>query len=393
MGSGCSTASAIPAAARKYVAVEELNESVQTARVEARVTEVAPEEHVPVIEPEEVVSQPVPPCTCIRFFDAPASSVAANLWHGEIVKLLYTCKAAKDAYTCEGKLLCPWLVYTKETDADAESLVERVSLPNVIAARFIGTRLGLDTLKLHLKKEKLVQIERFSAKGCSVHAYDVPMFQEVFKTGSVRLLNLEKNMLGDDVVEKLVNDVLIKDDGLDTLNIRFNKVMDKGAAALAGLANHPTLTILNLKINAVGLDGATALARTLERNKVLKVLNLRNQVPRLPNAVAQPFADALRVNTTLTRLKLRRNRIASDGAMLLADALTANKRSGLIELDLQQNYVKADGLAALNVMLGQNATLEVVYVGGNPTSRAEVVEVGQFTELDRRLELGIVDDF
>merc|ERR1712070_575859 len=149
---------------------------------------------------------------------------------------------------------------------------------------------------------------------------------------------------------------------MDTLNIRFNKVSDDGCRALAELASHPTLTIMNLKVNCVGLDGATALANSLEKNRVLKVLNLRSQCPKLPAAVAYPFADALRVNSTLTRLKLRRNKIDCAGCKALADALSNSPNSALLELDVQQCSVKAEGAAALNSMLLLNNVLEIVYV-------------------------------
>lgn len=338
----------------------------------------------------------------LSVFDMPATPIACFLNHGEVVHLLYTCSAGKDAFTSDGKLLCPWLVYTKDTKALADELLTRISLPNVLAARFVGTRICLDTLKEMVVSQRLSQIQRFSARGCSVHAHDVRLLEHVFASGHLTLLNLEKNMMGDDVVEKLVSTVLLKNKTLDTLNIRFNKVSNKGARALSELVSHPTLTILNLKINAVGLDGATALARMVANSSTLKVLNLRNQCPRLPAPVAYPFADALRVNSTLTRLKLRRNKVDCAGAKALADALrTGAARTSLLELDLQQNSVKADGGVALAMMLREAKTaLEVVYVGGNPFSRGDVLEKlshgeledGIF-ELDARFELAIVDDF
>jgi Ran GTPase-activating protein (RanGAP) involved in mRNA processing and transport len=330
----------------------------------------------------------------LGLFDFPHTVVASFLDHGEIVRVTYVSTAAKASYTCENnRLLCPWLVYSKDTKADPEELVKRISLANVLAVRFIGTRLGVDTLKQNLKTNRLTQVERFSAKGCAIHAYDMKMFEDVFKSGTIRLLNLEKNLIGNDVVEKLVSTVLLKNESIDTLNIRFNKVSNDGARALAELSSHPSLTIMNLKVNCVGLDGATALANSLEKNRVLKVLNLRSQCPKLPAAAAFPFADALRVNTTLTRLKLRRNKIDCAGAKALADALSSNSNSALLELDVQQCSVKAEGAAALNNMLLLNNVLEIVYAGGNPFTRGEALEAGPFEQLDRRFELAIVDDF
>merc|ERR1719387_2069900 len=363
MGSGCSSTSSVnlPEAAQKYLPEPE----------PAKLRDAAP---TPAETPAETPLQTPSPrseasrrCSEERIlpdqggrlglFDFPHTVVASFLEHGDIVRNTYVSTAARACYTCENdRLLCPWLVYTKETKADPEELVKRVSLANVLAVRFIGTRLGVDTLKQNLQKgSRLTQVERFSAKGCAIHAYDMKMMEQGFQSGTMRLLNLEKNLIGNDVVEKLVNTVLIKNESLDTLNIRFNKVGDDGCHALAALAHHPTLTIMNLKINCVGLEGATVLAKSLEWNRVLKVLNLRSQCPRLPAAAAFPFADALRVNTTLPRLKLRRNRIDCAGAKALAEALSNNKDSALLELDVQQCSVKAEGAAALNSMLLLNS--------------------------------------
>jgi len=409
MGSGCSSTSSVnlPEAAQKYLPEPEPAKLRDAAPTPATLT---PDETPAETPAETPLQTPSPRSEAslrrseerasldeegrIGLFDFPHTVVASFLEHGDIVRNTYVSTAARACYTCENnRLLCPWLVYTKETKADPEELVKRVSLANVLAVRFIGTRLGVDTLKQNLQKSRLTQVERFSAKGCAIHAYDMKMMEQVFQSGTMRLLNLEKNLIGNDVVEKLVNTVLIKNESLDTLNIRFNKVGDDGCHALAALAHHPTLTIMNLKINCVGLEGATVLAKSLERNRVLKVLNLRSQCPRLPAAAAFPFADALRINKTLTRLKLRRNRIDCAGAKALADALSNNPDSALLELDVQQCSVKAEGAAALNNMLLLNSVIEIVYAGGNPFTRGEAVEAGPFEQLDRRLELAIVDDF
>merc|ERR1719171_3414176 len=79
----------------------------------------------------------------LGLFDFPHTVVASFLEHGDIVRNTYVSTAAKASYYCENdRLLCPWLVYSKETKADAEELVKRISLANVLAVRFIGTRLG-----------------------------------------------------------------------------------------------------------------------------------------------------------------------------------------------------------------------------------------------------------
>merc|ERR1712196_460841 len=102
------------------------------------------------------------------------------------------------------------------------------------------------------------------------------------------------------------------------------------------------------------------------------------------------FADALRTNGRLRRLKLRRNKINCDGAEALAEALHSGPASrSLIELDLQQNYLKTRGAVALTTLLRVTTHIEVVFAGGNTFGRGELLdELGEL-DLDTRLELAI----
>ena len=84
------------------------------------------------------------------------------------------------------------------------------------------------------------------------------------------------------------------------------------------------------------------------------------------------FADVLRVNRTLKRLKLRRNRITCAGATTLADALERNRNSALVELDLQENRVGDAGVQSLLDMLQINTQLQEVHLYLNPFKLANL---------------------
>merc|ERR1711862_872365 len=181
-----------------------------------------------------------------------------------------------------------------------------ISLQNVVAANFVATPDALKALadRLSLGKDRLRDIQRFTAKGCRVDKESLPLFKTVFESGQITLLNFERNQLFDPVVEGLVDDILLHNDSLETLCIRSNMVTAAGAEAVARLVDHPTLKVINLKENRIGVDGACALASMLGRNQTLTVMNVRAQVPRLPKPVGLAFAQALSVNGTLRRLKL-----------------------------------------------------------------------------------------
>jgi len=345
---------------------------------------------------EQEPQEPQEPQTDL-FEHVPMVPVACFLALADVVNCVYVSKAAHSALVVNGKLLLPWLVYSKESICCPVAVMEHVSLPHCLALRFVGSRLALDELKkLHKKTPErcgFKQLQRFVAKGCHVHAHDMPFLHHVCEQGQVHLVNMEKNMITDEVVEEMVNVVLTKDTRIETLCLRWNKIGNRGACALAELVNHPTLTTLNLKTNCVGKVGAEALARMVAKDGALEVLNLRGQVPRLPDSVAFSFAEALRTNGTLRRLKLRRNRITCDGAEALCDVLQSGPCSrSLEELDLQENYLKTRGGVACHTLLTVNKKLEVVYAGGNTFGRGELLEALGECSLDPRLELAKAAD-
>jgi hypothetical protein len=346
--------------------------------------------------PEAIEEVPQEP-TMDPFEYCPMVPVASYLTLADVVNCVYVSRAAHSSLVIGDKLLLPWLIYSKESACCPTSVIQHVSLPHVLALRFVGSRLALDELKkLHKatpEKAGFKQLTRFVAKGCHIHAHDMPFLHHVCDQGQVGLINMEKNMLTDQVVEEMVNVVLTKDTRLETLCLRWNKIGNRGACALAELVNHPTLTTLNLKTNCVGKVGAEALARMVARDGALEVLNLRAQVPRLPDSVAFSFAEALKTNGTLRRLKLRRNKITCDGAEALCEVLQSGPCSrSLEELDLQENHLKTRGGVACAALLSVNKRIDVVFAGGNTFGRGELLEALGECSLDPRLELAKAAD-
>jgi len=299
------------------------------------------------------------------------------------------------AIVIQGQIVVPWLVVKKDAGCDPLTLIQKVSLENVIAAWFMGIPDGLEALSdaMHSGSQRLRDLQRFSAKGCKVDLDTLPLLKEIFSTQQMYLLNLELNQMVDKTVEALVSEILIHDQGLEILNIRCNRVADDGAAALARLAHHPTLRILNLKSNGIGAAGAEALAQLVETNSNLHVLNLRAQTPKLPRAAGISLARSLCANGTLRRIKLRRNKMDDEVAAAFAEPLTCGAaRRSLLELDLQQNVLTARGGAALARILTQNDVLEVIYAGGHAFGAAEVSARLESAPVDKRMEFQVMAD-
>ncbi|KAF9538055.1 hypothetical protein EC957_007269 [Mortierella hygrophila] len=88
------------------------------------------------------------------------------------------------------------------------------------------------------------------------------------------------------------------------------------------LKTNSTLTILSLRSNSIGDNGAQALSEALKTNSTLATLNFRRN--SIGGKGAQALFEALKINSTLTTLDLELNSIGSTGAQALSEALKIN---------------------------------------------------------------------
>jgi hypothetical protein len=72
---------------------------------------------------------------------------------------------------------------------------------------------------------------------------------------------------------------------------------------------------------------------------------------------------------TLTKLCLEGNRIGSEGATILADALGDNAMPNLKQLHLGSCCIEDDGFVALGAALEQNTSLQILDLGRNFVKR------------------------
>jgi hypothetical protein len=135
-----------------------------------------------------------------------------------------------------------------------------------------------------------------------------------------------------------------------------------GARHLAGglSSKNSVVEKLYLSSNKLRAEEAGIFARVLVANQNLKSLDLRYN--HIGDTGALELAVALRQNNTLELLVLKSNQIGSDGASALADALAAN--DALKDLNLLNNYIGDDGATSIAEMLTRNESVEKVCIGG-----------------------------
>ncbi|KAF9944994.1 hypothetical protein BGZ72_001783, partial [Mortierella alpina] len=149
---------------------------------------------------------------------------------------------------------------------------------------------------------------------------------------------------------------------LTILDLRGNSIGDNGALALSeALKINSTLTTLDLWNNSIGDNGAQALSEALKTNSTLTTLDLRGNSIWFKGLLA--FSEAFKTNSTMTTLDLRSNLFKDNIAMTLSETFKTN--SILTTLDLQNNSIGDNGAQALSEGLKINSTLTTLDLRNN----------------------------
>lgn len=242
----------------------------------------------------------------------------------------------------------------------------------------------------------LRSLERVALKGCPLTDDVISSFVfPAFSHTQLKHLNLEKNQVSDDVLINLIKSGALDAGCLESMNLRFNRISSRGVEVLAASPCCRALKWVNLKMNAVGDDGAVALAEMLESNSTMSLLNLRRQTPPLTDRAAFAFANMLKSNGALEQLRFRQNKIGDEGAAALAEAVPEHVRrlqsfrgfGTRFELDLEQNRVKESGAnALLGSLNGMSKAVKVeLLIHGNPVKREAIATVDADVAIDARL--------
>lgn len=303
----------------------------------------------------------------------------------DLARLSHGCRTLRVELTVEGLeastgqrlLLVPVVELRIET---AEAELARVSLPHIHTLRVMH-RLSFNALADFVKRngsQALWSLDKFACRGVRLHPHDVTemLVPILSTTRELKLLNLQNNVIVDATVQRLCESGIL--DRVETLNLRFNKVGNEGAKAIAAAGKN--LRWINLKMNMVGDEGALALAAMVRESNTIQLLNLRRQAPGLTDRAAFGFAEMLKANVSLEKLRLRRNRITDKGVAALAavagerlQRLCAHRpiwEAVYLELDFEENRVTDEGALSLLRMASSapaRARLEVLLHGNKAT--------------------------
>ena len=127
-------------------------------------------------------------------------------------------------------------------------------------------------------------------------------------------------------------------DNLVELKILWEKAQRKRA-----LYNCYFYSTIYLQHNNIGAEGAKYVAEALKVNTSLTKIDLRWN--NIGDEGAKYVAEALKVNTSLTKINLFHNNIGAEGAKYVAEALKVN--TSLTNIRLGWNNIGAEGKHSL----------------------------------------------
>ncbi|CAG8558177.1 25284_t:CDS:2, partial [Dentiscutata erythropus] len=177
----------------------------------------------------------------------------------------------------------------------------------------------------------------------------------ILSYNNITSISLRSTKISSEMVTVLSQDLKLNKVKLRYLNLSRNKISsDAMVALIEALEDNTTLRNLDLSDTAAGQIGRE-LAKSLEKNNKLKILNLSNCNIRVN--VVNALENALRTNDTLSDLDLSYNSCSMSN---LLKALETN--SSLTKLDIGHRDFHLEEVEALANALKINNTLTHLYI-------------------------------
>eukprot|EP00808_Paulinella_micropora_P004068 g39908.t1 len=175
-----------------------------------------------------------------------------------------------------------------------------------------------------------------------------------------------------------------------SLDLSSKNLGDFGASAVArGLQVNTALQVLNLYDNNIRPEGAAAIADMLKVNSTLTTLGIGDN--GIGSQGAQSMADAIKVNTTLTHLLLYNNNIGPEGANHIAKALQGNEDSKLTSLNIGGNSIGPGGAKYIAEAMKVNNTVQTLNLYDNNIGPDGAKAIGKALEENKECKLQTLD--
>ena len=170
---------------------------------------------------------------------------------------------------------------------------------------------------------------------------------------------------------------------LQSIDIKSGRAL--GKAITTSLAEavkvNMTLTTLKLNFNDMGDNGAISLASGIKVNRTLTVLELMNN--SIGDAGVTSIAEAIKINKSLTDLKVGFNDIGDIGAASIAEAIRVN--SSLTLLELYCNRIGDAGVICIADAIKVNKALTDLQLSNNDIGDAGAASIAEAIKVNKTL--------
>lgn len=207
------------------------------------------------------------------------------------------------------------------------------------------------------------------------------VFQNGKHHSSLSVLDLGFNEIGDAGCEALAVYAIAGNLTLETLYLAGNQIKEKGALSIAGAILHGTgLTTLHLSANRIGANGIKAVAGAIAKNDsyVSSNTNISNTTDcvrsmcrlHLDSTDIEPdgfiaIPGMLLSNCSLRSLSVSNCNVEDTDMLILAQALSQNKKIPLEDLFLSGNQITCAGVESLMNAIWGSKTLKRIKLDNN----------------------------
>lgn len=195
------------------------------------------------------------------------------------------------------------------------------------------------------------------------------IFQGLEKNTTIEKLSIERHKMGQNAVDAL-SKTLQNNKTLAKLYLRNCAIGDDGINTLVdnGLEGNSTIKKLKINYNVISAVGAKKLSEFLEGNSSIRTFDISENQIKDEGLIA--ISKALRGNSSLKKINLGFNEIGDSGIQAFSKVLKDNNT--LEQLHLNYNEIGNSGIENLSDALEGNNTLQILYIGNNIYSDSAV---------------------
>eukprot|EP01100_Stratorugosa_tubuloviscum_P001307 TRINITY_DN128_c1_g3_i1.p1 TRINITY_DN128_c1_g3~~TRINITY_DN128_c1_g3_i1.p1 ORF type:complete len:922 (-),score=520.52 TRINITY_DN128_c1_g3_i1:182-2947(-) len=185
----------------------------------------------------------------------------------------------------------------------------------------------------------------------------------LFSSENIPNLFLDNRPLNDDSAAALAR-VLPAHDETETLSLCNTNLNDSSVKPIAEVLEKLGIKTLSLNNNKIASEGALLLAQGIKTNNSLTELNLENNL--IDDRGVIEIASAIAAKPAITMLNLSGNKIATEGVKALVESLSGTRT--LPDLLLARNSIDDEAASSLATIFTSNPTITNVNLSGNHIS-------------------------